>query len=127
MRRTCTSLAPVVALVGLAGLAGCSSASSGTADASPALEGDCDVDGISEAAHHLLEEGGLAMGDVQDLRCVGDWAAITVGQSGAGATSDSATFVFKRAEFDWVMKAPEIVCVDGPDGLPADLAAIACP
>ena len=125
MRRTCTSLASVVAVVALVTLTGCSS-SSDAAGASPALEADCDVDGISDAAHHLLEEGGLTMGDVKDLRCDGGWSVITVGQSGSGASSDTATFIFRQTEFDWVMKAPEVVCVDGPDGLPADLAAMAC-
>ena len=126
MRRTCTSLASIVAATALVTLTGCS-ASNDAAAANPTLEADCDVDGISDAAHHLLEEGGLTMGDVQDLRCDGDWSVITVGQSGSGATSDTATFIFRQTEFDWVMKAPEIVCVDGPDVLPADLAALACP
>ena len=126
MRRTCTSLASSVAVVALVALTGCSS-SSDAAGAGPALEADCDVDGISDAAHHLVEEGGLTMGDVQDLRCDGDWSVITVGQSGDGATEPTTTLVFRRSEFGWVLKAPETACIAGPDGLPADLAALACP
>ena len=128
MRRTCTSLAAVLAIVTLATLTGCSSSTDATATgSSPALEADCDVDGISEAAHHLLEEGGLTMGDVQDLRCDGDWSVITVGQSGDGATEPTTTLVFRQSEFGWVLKAPETACIDGPDGLPANLAELACP
>ena len=126
MRRTCTSLAAVLAIVTFATLTGCSS-SSDAAGSGPALEADCDVDGISDATHHLLEEGGLTMGDVQDLRCDGDWSVITVAQLGDGATESTATLVFRQTEFGWVLKAPETACIDGPDGLPVELAAVACP
>ena len=123
MSRTCTALAaaalPVVVLLSLAGCA------SPAAEA-PVLEADCDADAITETAHHLLDESDLILDSVDRLDCSDGWSVITVTSSGDGAPTEATTFVFRETEFSWVLKAPEIVCGDGDESLPAVLRTGVC-
>lgn len=92
----------------------------------PVLEADCDADAITEAAHHLLDESDLILDSVDRLDCSAGWAVIAVTSSGDGQPTQASTFVFRETEFGWVLKAPEIVCGEGEDALPAVLATGVC-
>lgn len=122
MSRTCRTLAAVALPLAVLVTTGCAAS---TAEA-PVLEADCDADAITETAHHLLDESDLILDSVDRLDCSDGWSVITVTSSGDGVPTQASTFVFRETEFGWVLKAPEIVCGEGEETLPAVLQPGVC-
>ena len=111
---------PVMAL-GLVGasLAGCSG---GGVDAS------CPVDDLTHEVEHIVEEALLTVDSVDELRCAGDWAVITVTLSGDSETARTDTLLFRSANDMWVLKTPELVCdpAAGDEAITGELADEVC-
>ena len=113
-------LIPVAVLgLGSLSLVGCSS---GGVDAS------CAVDDVTHEVEHIVEEAFLTVDSVDELRCSGDWAVISVTLSGEGDGPRSETLLFRLANDMWILKSAELVCdpAAGDEAITGDLADEVC-
>lgn len=101
----------------------CLSACSGSG-----VDASCDVDGVSHEVEHILDESKLQLTSLETLRCSGTWAFARATVSGEGQSPQAETFLFKKNETGWFLKAPEIACGNDPgmEVVSEELRADAC-
>jgi hypothetical protein len=93
-----------------------------------AVDSSCDVAGISQEVEHMVGESHLEMAALDTLQCSGAWALAKATVAGTGQSPQTLTFVFKRSDSGWFLKAPEIVCGRDPgmETVAEELKADAC-
>jgi hypothetical protein len=99
--------------------AGCSSSG---------VDASCDVDGVSHEVEHILDESKLQLTSLETLRCSGTWAFARATVAREGQSPQAETFLFKKTEAGWFLKAPEIACGNDPglEVVSEELRADAC-
>lgn len=103
------------AVVALSALSGC---------ADSAVDSACEVDALTAEAEHIVGEAQLTVSSVDAIACTGPWAVVDV--TVAGTDDSTETFVFRKVGESWVLKAPEVACVEGGDRIPEPLAGEVC-
>jgi hypothetical protein len=92
------------------------------------VDSACDVQGVTSDVEHMVEESSMSLDSVDTLACSGDWAVAQLTVSGDGTEPEQVTFIFQNAGNGWILKAPEIVCLENGEveSIPEDLADLAC-
>lgn len=78
------------------------------------VDASCDVEGVSHEVEHILDESKLELTSLGSLKCAGTWAFARATVSGEGQSPQEQTFLFKKTETGWFLKAPEIACGGDP-------------
>ena len=95
---------------------------SGCSDSS--IDSACEVDALTDEVEHILGEAQLTVASVDAIECSGPWAIVDVTVSGTDGSTE--TFVLRKVDQSWVLKAPEVACVEGSDRIPEPLAGEVC-